>query len=126
MSDPVNHPAHYQRPDGMECIELAELLPFCEGNAIKYLWRAGQKGSLLEDLQKALWYAKRASDRAWWWPRRTGHVYVVERACMGFDSQLVRDAIRALANGNAEASIASIQTLIDVAAMKAANREEAA
>lgn len=127
MSDPVNHPDHYQRADGMECIELVELLPFCEGNAIKYLWRAGRKGAALEDLRKALWYAERASTSPWWWPRRAGHSDTVERACAGFDDVLTRDAIDRLANGDAAGACASIQTLIDVAAMNAAReREEAA
>ncbi len=124
MSDPVNHPTHYLRSDGMECIELTEFLPFCEGNAIKYLWRAGLKGSVVEDLRKALWYADRAAADGWWFPRRGALGEVIERACAGFDSVLVSDAIRALANGDAERAIPSIQTLIDVAAMKAGQRED--
>ncbi len=124
MSDPVNHPAHYQRDDGFECIELVELLPFCEGNAIKYIFRAGRKGDAMEDLRKALWYAERATHSFFWWPRRPGHTPTVERACMGFDSQLVRDAIRHLANGEADAAIPSIKTLIEITAIKAADRAE--
>lgn len=59
--DAVNHPAHYTScPSGVECIEIAELLPFCLGNCYKYLHRAGLKGSYAEDLQKARFYAKRA------------------------------------------------------------------
>lgn len=127
MSDPVNHPAHYQRADGMEAIELCELLPFNEGNAIKYLWRAGRKGSAVEDLRKALWYAKRAHSGSWWWPKRAAHSEMVDRAYAGFDSALVADAIRHLAHGDAESAIPSIETLIDVAALETAReREEAA
>jgi len=29
---------------------------FNPGNAIKYIWRAGNKGNALEDLKKARWY----------------------------------------------------------------------
>lgn len=29
---------------------------FSIGNAIKYLWRADEKGNAIEDLQKAKWY----------------------------------------------------------------------
>ena len=59
--DPVNHPAHYcSHPSGIECIEITEHMPFCEGNATKYLWRSGQKGSLVEDLRKSRWYIERA------------------------------------------------------------------
>ena len=32
---------------------------FCKGNAIKYLWRMGLKGDLLEDAKKAQWYINR-------------------------------------------------------------------
>lgn len=59
MSDPVR-PAHYRgHPSGVECIEFAELFPFSLGNAVKYLWRAGEKGEALTDLKKALWYLDR-------------------------------------------------------------------
>ena len=57
MSDNVNNPAHYcSHPSGVECIELTRLMGFCRGNALKYLWRAGQKGATNEDLSKAQWY----------------------------------------------------------------------
>ena len=60
-SDPVEHPAHYtSHPSGVECIDVTEHMPFCEGNAVKYLWRAGAKGDRLEDLRKARWYIDRA------------------------------------------------------------------
>lgn len=60
--DPVNHPKHYTgaHSEGMECIELVEYMTFCGGNAVKYLWRSGLKGSKVEDLQKARWYVERA------------------------------------------------------------------
>lgn len=59
--DMINHPPHYTScPSGIECIEIAELLPFCLGNAYKYLHRAGLKGDQVADLKKALWYARRA------------------------------------------------------------------
>lgn len=59
--DMINHPPHYTScPSGIECIEIAELLPFCLGNAYKYLHRAGLKGDTLTDLKKARFYIKRA------------------------------------------------------------------
>ena len=62
--DPVNHPRHYTgHPSGIECIEIAEHLNFCVGNAIMYLWRAGLKGDAVEDLRKAAWYVQREIDR---------------------------------------------------------------
>jgi hypothetical protein len=57
MNDPVNHPSHYtQHPDGIECIQVTRHMNFNLGNAIKYLWRHGNKGAAVEDLQKAVWY----------------------------------------------------------------------
>lgn len=59
MTDPIN-PTHYQNhPSGIECIQITEHLNFCRGNAIKYLWRAGEKGDAIEDLRKARWYVDR-------------------------------------------------------------------
>ena len=55
--DPVNHPAHYtSHPSGIECIQITRWMNFNLGNAIKYIWRAGNKGNALEDLKKARWY----------------------------------------------------------------------
>ena len=60
MNDPVNSPAHYtSHPSGVECIEIAEHMTFCLGNAVKYIWRAGQKGDAVEDLRKAQFYIAR-------------------------------------------------------------------
>lgn len=66
MEDNVNHPKHYQpkfKSKTIECIDIAGWLPFCLGNAFKYVWRAGEKGAkekAKEDLQKALWYLNKA------------------------------------------------------------------
>jgi hypothetical protein len=67
----VDHPTHYtdspahcpqcERP--IECIDVAEHWGFNLGNALKYLWRAGKKGSAAEDLRKAIWYIQREIDR---------------------------------------------------------------
>jgi len=55
--DMVNEPPHYKsHPSGVECIEIVKHMNFCLGNAIKYIWRAGEKGNLLEDLRKARKY----------------------------------------------------------------------
>jgi hypothetical protein len=63
VSNNVDHPVHYSGRDGVnfECIDLTEWQTFSAGNAIKYLWRFRIKGKPLEDLQKARWYARRAS-----------------------------------------------------------------
>ncbi|QNJ44496.1 DUF3310 domain-containing protein [Streptomyces buecherae] len=63
--DSVEAPPHYQLGDGRQAIDIAELLTFNRGNAVKYLVRAGRKGgaSELEDLRAAAWYVAREIDR---------------------------------------------------------------
>lgn len=64
MNDNVNHPAHYKTHiEGLEVISIiyAILGPegfkaYCRGNALKYLSRADDKGSTVEDLKKAAKY----------------------------------------------------------------------
>jgi len=54
-NDNVNNPKHYcSHQSGVECIEIAEMLPFNLGNALKYLWRAGKKLDEVEDVKKAV------------------------------------------------------------------------
>lgn len=56
----VNHPSHYNNsPSGVECIDVVEHMTFNKGNAVKYIWRAGDKDDEIEDLEKAIWYIKR-------------------------------------------------------------------
>lgn len=56
-SDPVNHPKHYtNHPSGIECIDVTRHMNFNRGNAVKYIWRAGEKGPAVEDLKKSIWY----------------------------------------------------------------------
>lgn len=58
--DPVNHPAHYTaHPSGIECIQITEHMSFNLGNALKYIWRADEKGNAIQDLEKAAWYVAR-------------------------------------------------------------------
>lgn len=57
MTDLVNHPPHYtSHPSGIEAIEITRHMNFNLGNAIKYIWRAGQKGDPTQDLDKAMFY----------------------------------------------------------------------
>ncbi len=60
MTDMVNHPPHYKKYS-IECIEITEHLSFCLGNAVKYIYRAGEKGDAVEDIKKAVWYLNRAT-----------------------------------------------------------------
>lgn len=60
--DVVNHPKHYtSHPSGVECIQVVEHMNFNRGNAVKYIWRAGEKDKAAEiqDLEKARWYLDR-------------------------------------------------------------------
>lgn len=53
----VDHPKHYNaHPSGVECIDIVRHMSFNVGNAMKYLWRADEKGAPIEDLEKAAWY----------------------------------------------------------------------
>lgn len=55
--DLVNHPPHYtSHPSGIEAIQVTRHMNFNLGNAMKYIWRAGQKGDAIEDLRKAVFY----------------------------------------------------------------------
>lgn len=58
--DKIN-PKHYQQYS-MQCIDITEQLPFCLGNCIKYIWRAGDKDEASTDYEKALWYLNRAEN----------------------------------------------------------------
>lgn len=60
--DMVNSPTHYTS-GGIETIDFIEAkeLDYCLGNCVKYISRAGKKNEKkLEDLNKAMWYLKRA------------------------------------------------------------------
>ena len=59
MSDPVNHPNHYNRhPTGVECIDIIRPFTYNRGTAIAYIWRAGRKPNCdeIEDLKKAVFH----------------------------------------------------------------------
>lgn len=62
--DPVNKPRHYNvSRSGIECVQVTEHMNFCLGNAVKYIWRADEKGKAVEDLRKAVWYLQREISR---------------------------------------------------------------
>lgn len=63
--DPINHPKHYCREGGMECLEEMELVfginavrTFCLLNAWKYRYRAADKNGA-QDLAKSDWYMQK-------------------------------------------------------------------
>lgn len=64
MSEAVDHPRHYNAsPSGVEAIDVIEHMSFNVGNAMKYLWRANEKGATVEDLRKAAWYVQREIEK---------------------------------------------------------------
>ena len=60
----VNHPSHYNRGK-YEAIDIIEALEmnFNLGNAFKYLFRAGHKDNIIQELKKARWYIDREIQR---------------------------------------------------------------
>lgn len=63
--DNINSPSHYT-DGGIETIDIIkskltkeEYIGFLKGNIIKYVTRAGKKGSEEEDYKKAIWYLSR-------------------------------------------------------------------
>lgn len=62
-NDKVNHPAHYGGADNQyEAIKVIEAwgLNFHLGNTVKYVARCGKKDDEIQELEKALFYLKRA------------------------------------------------------------------
>ncbi len=61
MSDEIYAPAHYIEGRVHEPIDVIHDwgLNFNLGNVVKYISRAGRKGSKIEDLRKALAYLQR-------------------------------------------------------------------
>ena len=58
----INHPSHYGGEENpYEAIKVIEAwdLGFNLGNCLKYISRAGKKGDIIQDLQKASWYLQR-------------------------------------------------------------------
>lgn len=70
MSDPVNHPSHYQF-GGIEALDYIEQVVatyppeygYLIGNVLKYVSRAPRKGAMQQDLKKAAFYLERAINK---------------------------------------------------------------
>jgi len=64
MKESVNHPEHYNNhKSGVEAIKVCESMGFNLGNAFKYTFRRNDKGDVVENLKKALWYVEYEIDR---------------------------------------------------------------
>ena len=67
-TDIVNHPAHYEsQAIVFEPIDFCQMLSFCEGNALKYIFRAGHKeGSSERSKESTMVYQQNLSwSRDW-------------------------------------------------------------
>lgn len=101
----INHPPHYTaHRSGLECIDITERLSFTMGNAVKYVWRADEKGSPLDDLRKAAWYLRREAERKHTRPLRLvhgSHNETVALLCrvQGVDSGLLGAVVGCLVHG---------------------------
>jgi len=64
-NDPVSSPSHYKAKSGIELVDVIGHLNYCRSNAIKYIFRAGNKhpDKEVEDLQKALWCIQKELSR---------------------------------------------------------------
>lgn len=70
--DPVGEPSHVDSPphyntgeiEAIDAIRIAlgpeGFIAYCQGNAMKYVWRARYKGAFVQDLAKAVWYLRQA------------------------------------------------------------------
>lgn len=63
--DNVNYQSHYTK-GCIECIDAIasaltpdEFSGYLKGNVLKYTWRSGSKGDVVEDLKKAEWHLKK-------------------------------------------------------------------
>lgn len=101
-ADMVNNPPHYKDASGIECIEVTQHMRFCEGNSFKYVYRAGSKGNLIEDLKKAAWYAERSwnrsrsgNDRIHWLVQRKGEAIADSKEKQGktFIAEVMRNIV---------------------------------
>lgn len=61
--DPVNHPPHYKSAGGLEVFDVIEAFAADDAHkshVLKYVLRAGAKGSYIEDMRKARAWIDRA------------------------------------------------------------------
>lgn len=65
--DPIN-PNYYQMPDGTQLISITKWLTGCGAQAVQYVARATRidqqnKGEVIQDLTKAIWFIQQEIDR---------------------------------------------------------------
>ena len=97
MSNNVDHPGHYNRPDSMECIDemvlvfgVEALKQFCLCNVWKYRYRASDKNGQ-EDLKKSDWYMNKYNELV---NKNTLNLSPIHRIIVGLDKQDLLDGSR--------------------------------
>jgi len=111
MNSPVNHPSHYNAGASplaqpalaklgifhydSECIETIEQgYPWLLENAyaftaVVYLWRCEYKGTMRQDLEKALWFLNRGLSYLSYWG--SGRAEVMMLSCRNEIEKLIHD-----------------------------------
>lgn len=114
MSDEINSPSHYtSHPSGVECIDIAEQMSFRRGNAVKYIWRAGLKGSAITDLRKARWYVARDENAATdMGPDSDVDPNLLDEVCAQFPDARYGVLVTAVALGAHRTALAMLDALI--------------
>lgn len=102
-TDMVDHPPHCAgHPSGVECIELAQHLPFCLGTAFAYLFLREESGDVRENLHAALWHVRKQRQLT---PDGLPHGHLNKRATqllrgiLAFERPPYRDAMELVATG---------------------------
>lgn len=107
MHDAVNNPTHYtSHPSGVTCIDLAEDMNFCLGNAFKYVWRFSLKNGE-EDLRKALWYLKRNGDKGWGITSKTERL--IKQVIQSETDKNIADVFKYIVYGPSASAIKTIE-----------------
>ncbi|MBR3739492.1 MAG: DUF3310 domain-containing protein [Clostridia bacterium] len=116
MSDSVNHPDYYNTGK-IEVIDFIESwgFGFHLGNAVKYISRAGKKdpAKTIQDLEKAIWYIKRAKEYGVNAMRIQNHILLVDYCKDKELSPLLTSAMMQMISGNFHLAVDLITGYID-------------
>lgn len=115
FNDNVNRPSHYTQRS-VECITIAQHLPFALGNAFKYIWRYEHKNNPIEDLSKALFYLEHFNNNrvnAPGWQDAARLMYVHAKSLEGTMDPLAHSALDNIANMRFNEAAACVKSLLN-------------
>lgn len=108
----VNHPLHYQGLEvngvNVECIDVMGQLKgwfktaiFCELNAFKYNWRAGEKDNISQELGKISWYGNKAQELwnkaiHWHYPKNDHEYAIVDIGMLRMKNPATKEWVNAV------------------------------